>query len=253
MPFPYTLPVDFPTDSVLITERIVDSIIASGLQNSEHLKAFDIVARNRFDELDLSPLLIYMIDTVQASALPYLAAQFDILGYKGWRFANTEIEQRELLKRAIELHRFKGTPWSIKEAIKRAGYADATIIEGVGRFLDGTWLLNGTVTLNGLGNWACFRVVFDLGNSKGVDAQEALDVQELVKEYKNARSKLVDISYQKTLTESVLVSDELVMTIQFIPTELDFSGRTLNGTWLLNGTVQLNAYGEELTITEIVE
>lgn len=243
MPFPYILPITLNNGD----NRIVDSILASGLQNAEHIKAFDIVARDRFEELDLTPLLIYMIDTVPAVALPHLAAQFDILGYKGWRFAKTEAEQRSLLKQAIELHRFKGTPWSIKEAVKRAGYADATIIEGVGRFLDGTWLLSGSLTLSGEANWACFRVVFDLGNDKGIDEQETVDITALVNEYKNVRSKLVDISWVKNLEDTVTVTDELVITMQLAMVDDEFSGKILNGTWLLNGSVKFNAYGEDIT------
>jgi phage tail P2-like protein len=248
MPFPYILPIDLVTDNQLGAD--IETVLASALRRSEHIVAFDKLAGQMFDDLDLTPLLIYMIDTVPASALPYLAAQFDILGYKGWRFANTEAEQRELLKKAIELHRFKGTPWSIKEAIRRAGYGGAEIIEGVGRFLDGTWLLNGTVTLNGLGNWACFRVVFDLGNEKGIDAQESADVQELVKEYKNARSRLVDISYEKNLDETVTIGEELLIQMELADLTVFFSGRNLDGTWLLNGSVLPNAYAEDISIIE---
>ena len=241
--FPYLLPIDFGSGY----QKISDSILASGLQNSEHVKAFDIIFRNNVEGLDLNPLLIYMIDTVPAAALPYLAEQFDILGYKGWRFAVTEQQQRDLLKKAIELHRYKGTPWSIKESIRRAGYADAAIYEGVGQFLDGTWLLNASVTLNGLGNWACFRVIFDLGNDKGISAQETSDIQELVNEYKNARSKLVDISFIKGIDEVVDIAEELQFTITVANIDEGFSGKILNGTWVLNGSVQFNAYGEDIT------
>lgn len=247
MPFPYLLPILF-TGAAPSDERITDSILASALQNSEDIKAYDILFRDRLNELDLSPLLIYMIDTVPAVALPHLAAQFDILGYKGWRFAKTEAQQRDLLKKAIELHRFKGTPWSIKEAIRRAGYADATIIEGGGQFLDGTWNLDGTYTLSGAGNWACFRVIFDLGNTKGISAEETQDITELVKEYKNARSKLLDISWVKNLEDTVTATDDVAITLQLVDAEDAFSGRFLDGTWNLNGSVRFDAYSDEVTI-----
>ncbi len=246
MPFPYLLPILF--GSAEAEQRIVDSILASGLQNSEHIKAFDIVGRDRLALLDLNPLLIYMIDTVPAVALPHLAAQFDILGYKGWRFAKTEAEQRSLIKQAIELHRFKGTPWSIKEAIKRAGYSDATIIEGIGQYHDGSFIRDGSITHSGLSNWACFRVIFNLGNDKGISEQETIDITALVNEYKNVRSKLVNISFVKSIEDEVIITETVQITIQMDMDE-DFQ-LFHNGKALRNGLYKRNAYVEDVTISQ---
>lgn len=58
---------------------------------------------------DLSPLLVYLIDNVDESILPYLAAQFHVLGYEGWFLAQTDLEKRELIKNSIPLHKIKGT------------------------------------------------------------------------------------------------------------------------------------------------
>jgi len=70
---------------------------------------------DRLGTLDLTPLLIYIIDDVDSSALPHLAHQFHI---EGWDIAQTEQEKRNLIKRAIELHRYKGTPYAIKEVFQ---------------------------------------------------------------------------------------------------------------------------------------
>ena len=73
---------------------------------------------DRFD-LDLTKLLIYWLDDVDASALPTLAKQFHVMGLEGWDFATTEAQQRALLKQAVELHRLKGTTWAVRQGIKR--------------------------------------------------------------------------------------------------------------------------------------
>jgi phage tail P2-like protein len=73
----------------------------------------------RLGTLDLTPLLVYIIDHVDASALPHLAWQFHI---EGWELAQTEQEKRNLIKKAIELHRYKGTKWSVINALSAAGY-----------------------------------------------------------------------------------------------------------------------------------
>jgi len=73
----------------------------------------------RLGTLDLTPLLVYIIDHVDSSALPHLAWQFHI---EGWDIAKTEQDKRNLIKRAIELHRYKGTKWAVINALSAAGY-----------------------------------------------------------------------------------------------------------------------------------
>ena len=82
----------------------------------------------RISDIDRSPVLVYLVDQVNASALPHLAEQLHLLG-EGWQFARDDDERRKLLKRAIELHRYKGTPWAIKQALKKLGLERFTLIE----------------------------------------------------------------------------------------------------------------------------
>jgi len=153
-----------------------NTVLANSITHLPHLAAFDLIVKKRFDELQLDKLLVYLIDTVEASALPYLAAQFDVLGYKGYRLASNEAEQREIIKRAIELHRFKGTLWAVREAITSIGYADAEIIEHVEN------------------HWAKFRVIIKLGE-RSLNVMEIQDLIRMITEYKNERSHLADLSY----------------------------------------------------------
>jgi|GEM_PF-5575042 len=73
---------------------------------------------DRLGNLDLTSLLIYIIDHVHESALPHLAWQFHI---EGWELAKTVEDKRNLIKRAIELHKYKGTLYGIKIACALAG------------------------------------------------------------------------------------------------------------------------------------
>ena len=72
----------------------------------------------KLHELDLTKLLIYMIDTVDESALLYLAQQFHVMGSEGWNLAQSETEKRNLIKSAIEAHRYKGTKFSLKKVLE---------------------------------------------------------------------------------------------------------------------------------------
>lgn len=279
----------------------MSNILATGISNIPHLKVFDQIAEERLAEIDLTRLLIYMIDTVNADALPILAEQFDVLGYKGWRFVtdNTvvvppetimfefrsrvaadggtseatscllatitaleatdverpdpallEAQQRELIKSAIELHRYKGTPWSIKEALRRIGFGGAEILEGVGQFYDGSFFHNAAVTYSGLSNWACFRVIFDLGNLKGINEAQTIDLIALINEYKNARSKLVDLAFSKNIEDTVNMVDEVAFKIVLTAINDGFSPY-YNNEFRYSGIIGHTGYAEEVIINQI--
>ena len=83
----------------------------------------------RLTGLDMTRLLIYLVDLVEDDALPYLGEQFHIMGGEGWDFAADDAARRALIKSAIELHRYKGTPWAIKQALKKLGLERFTLVE----------------------------------------------------------------------------------------------------------------------------
>jgi phage tail P2-like protein len=80
----------------------------------------DLIAR--ISGVDLSPVLVYLIDAVDASVLPFLAEQFNALD-EGWADAATDAARRKLLRRAIDLHRHKGTKWAVETALDVLGLA----------------------------------------------------------------------------------------------------------------------------------
>ena len=185
------------------------SILPDSISKALHLKVLDEMVETRFADLDTNCVLINLIDSVPSPALPFLAIQFNVSGYKGWKFADTEQKQRDLLKRAIELNRYKGTPYGIKEALKLAGVIGAIQIqERV------TLTYNGDLTYNGVGfygnHWAYFRVLIGVANLNGLSLN---DVREVVLEYKNARSWLIDVSYFQDLSDTITAVDSKVSEI----------------------------------------
>ena len=172
--------------------------IASALNSIPHLAAFHDIVKARLDAIDKSVALVNMIDTVPATALPILARQFHVMGFEGWRFATTESERRNVLRKSIELHRFKGTPWSIKEALRTIGYDEVTFQEGVDKVLDGTWVLDGSVTLGSTG-WAKFKAFVGVEDVTAITTEISDLIVGVILEYKPARCHLMDITfYEKT-------------------------------------------------------
>ena len=228
------------------------SIVPSSI-GLDWIKAFDEVIEERFGALDMASVLVYLIDIVNADALPILAKQFDVLGYKGWLLADTEQKQRDLIKQAIELHRYKGTPWSIKAALERLGYPNAQIQEGVGTiyYLDGTWNLNGSITLGASGHWAYFRVLFNfIDFTTVIPAADLEKVTGLILEYKNERSHLYGVTFELDVEDTLELEDENALGV---------GGMTSNGAVMLDGQFNLDGLWllgdgflhDEVTITII--
>jgi len=214
----------------------MSNILASGISDRPHFAAFDSVAEKRFSEFELGKLLVYIIDTVDATAIPALAEQFDVLGYKGMRLATTEAQQREVIKRAIELKRYKGTVWALKEALRTIGYPSAVISESVG------------VGENG---WAEFRIALDGGNNI-ISPSSIDDVIKNVEEYKNARSHLVGVSFSIDLgIDSIGIADESVEN----PTVINEDTLTVGSDFKYNGAYTFNGaknYSSDSDILEMI-
>ncbi len=154
-------------------------VIADSIKYQPHTYAFDIWMQQFFRRLDVSKLLIYMVDTVSIDVLPILANEFDVMGNKGWNFCETEDEQRALIKQAVQLHRYKGTPWAIEQVIEQAGLTGAVLMEGVGTDPDT--------------GWAVFRIVPPVETPSDPAVNEKLVA--LVNVYKNARSVFEGVLY----------------------------------------------------------
>lgn len=212
------------------------SILADSVVYVPHLAAFDLLVKNRFTSLELDALLVYLIDTVDSDAIPYLADQFDVLGYKGFRLAQNEADQRAIIKRSIELHRYKGTLWAVREALTSIGYGDVIFEEHVE------------------GHWANFRVTIDIGTHPITDLAIS-DLVNMIYEYKNTRSHLLDLSYTLTLTsDNITITDDGFDVAQ---ASADVDTITAGGDFrhdglvLRNGSRDYSQDSDTLTITII--
>ncbi len=164
------------------------AIMADSISYLPEFKAWDTYIKNAFAEIDLSKLLVYMIDTVDASAIPALAEQFDVLGYKGLKLAENEAEQRDIIKRAIELHRYKGTEWAIKEALLSIGFAEIELIK------------------TGYDHWAKFGL--KITNEDVMLTDESFnDIIQMVTEYKRAVCVLMEVLMTKLVNDTITITD----------------------------------------------
>ena len=187
--------------------------IPPSINDSRSQALMDLV--NRLGDLDLTPLLVYRIDSVPADALPFLAWQFDILSplwqtiapvimsvdsitdvdalididtlteaasVEGMQQSEAIAAQRALIKMAIQLHRFRGTPWSIKSSLAMLGWLAVSIAEG-----QSSW--NGSQYPANEG-WAVFRVTIQLQSGQTIDSSDPEIAIATINFFKPARSLL---------------------------------------------------------------
>lgn len=214
------------------------NVSPDSIAKAPHVAAFDDLFDKRLGDLPLDSVLVYLIDTVDASALPYLAEQFDVLGYKGYRLATTDAQRRAIIKKAIELKRYMGTVWAIRQALESVGFgAEAVIEEGVG------------TTGDPAVDWAIFRISIDLGDEAGISGTQEDELTRLINEYKNVRSHLESIAYKAVISDELQPQDgELTIDVDSgnESDALSYGTRYYDGTWACDGSIN---YDENTTET----
>ncbi|HAI4170924.1 TPA: phage tail protein I [Escherichia coli] len=146
----------------------------------------------RLDNIDLSVLMVFLVDIVDSSALPWLGEQFSLSG-DGWELAESDDVRRMLIKAAIELHRYKGTPWSIREVIRRFGFGEVDLIEGTGRLsYDSNRSYNGLFVHGDAAAWAVYRVIL----KQPITNDQAAMLRQTLAAFAPARCHLASLEYQ---------------------------------------------------------
>lgn len=203
-----------------------ENILADSIAGVPHLAAFDAMVAARMNSIELEALLVYVIDSVSDSALPTLARQFDVEGFVGYGAATNDAQRREIIKRAIELKRYMGTVYAIREAMRICGYTDAILNEGIDMG-------------NPLIDWARFSIDSELGDTVGLDGVSQSTLAKLIREYKNVRSYLEGISYTIGIFDTLdQLFDELNITYDSPTMEDNLGHRSFfyDGTYNYDGS-----------------
>ena len=89
--------------------------------NDLNFKIIDEILDLRLSDLELTCLLVTIVDNVPSDALPHLAEQYHVTGNEGWLQTRNDTEKRDLIKRAIEVHRYKGTKYALTKIFDMFG------------------------------------------------------------------------------------------------------------------------------------
>ncbi|WP_322957915.1 phage tail protein [Providencia huashanensis] len=100
------------------------------------------------------------IDSMTEPELSTLAGQFSLIDEPVWGQAEDDETKRKLLQGALELHRYKGTPWAIREVMQVLGYGEIELLEGIGNLhYDGVGEHDGVYTYGQENAWAIYDII----------------------------------------------------------------------------------------------
>ena len=148
----------------------------------------------RLNQLDKSQIMTSFVDLVPVAFLELLAEKWSVTGYDGWLLAESVEAKRKLIKRAVELHRYKGTPWAMREIIRQLGFGEVEIIEGLfDKRRDGSFIRDGTYYHGDRSKWAHYRVILQ----QAITNDQADLLRKTLRVFAPARCVLASLDYRQ--------------------------------------------------------
>lgn len=148
----------------------------------------------RLDLATLPQLMPRLVELVAPEHLPLLAESRSILGEDGYWLAESDAKRRSLIKGAYELHRYKGTPWAVREIVRRLGFGEIEIIEGLnGKYHNGEISRDGRFSHGHGPHWAHYRITL----KQPVTNEQAALLRRTLQAFAPARCVLDALDYTR--------------------------------------------------------
>ena len=157
-------------------------------------KSFEEGAERTFS-VDVPIREVFKPHACPVEFLPFLAWAQSIADEEGWSFAESEEARRNLIARSTEIHKKKGTIWSIREVFRMLGLGEVSILENIGRLRhDGTFNYDGTMVHGGdvSSTWATYIVKLNVP----ITNEQAEIVRKILAGIAPARSELTSLDFK---------------------------------------------------------
>ena len=147
----------------------------------------------RMSDIDAVKLMPRLTELVAPEHLELLAESRSILGADGYWLAESDQTRRKLIKGAYLLHRYKGTPWAIREIVRRLGFGEVEITEGYGnKRHNGEIVRNGRHAYGHSDRWAHYRITMP----HAITNDQADPLRHTLNAFAPARCVLAALDYQ---------------------------------------------------------
>lgn len=144
----------------------------------------------RIDDIPIPIPQLWNPLTCPVNHLPWLAWQVSV---DEWDSNWSEQTKRNVIAKSIDVHRHKGTPGAIKQALQSMGYKDVQIIEPKRWKHNGQFLRDGSITHGTEMHWAEFDVHLNAGENPAPEV--AAKINRSIQNYKPVRSHLRHLKY----------------------------------------------------------
>ncbi|HEH9706184.1 TPA: phage tail protein [Pasteurella multocida] len=143
----------------------------------------------RIAELDVSQIMTTLVDLLGDEFIPLLAEKWSVTGVDGLLVADSQSSKRALIQVAVELHRHKGTPWAIREVLRKLGFGEIDIDEGLkARVYEHSVVAN----IPELYRWAYYGIRL----SRPITNEQALNIRKVLRSFAPARCQLAVLDYK---------------------------------------------------------
>lgn len=144
---------------------------------------------NQMSELDNSKIMTNLVDLLDDHFIELLAEKWSVTGFDGLLMADSQQSKRALIQGAIDLHRHKGTPHSIRQVLRKLGFGEVEIDEG----LKARTYEHSLVSAIPLSErWAYYAIRL----SQPITNEQATNVRKILRQFTPARCHLAVLDYK---------------------------------------------------------
>lgn len=157
-------------------------------------KAYEHTTRYT-DDLNVFINDVFIAQRCPPDFLPFLAWMLSISDEEGWVFAESIEAKRRLIERSVDIHKKKGTVWSIREVFRMLNLGEIEIIENIARLkYDGVNRYNDQMLHGDTDNyWATYIVRLKVP----ITNDQSLIIRKILDGVAPARSELVALDFKE--------------------------------------------------------
>jgi phage tail P2-like protein len=161
--------------------------------NSTDFEASLEVPGFRVDAMAVDIGLLWDPETCPIGFLPWLAWALSV---DEWDPVWSEDQKRGVVSASVEVHRHKGTLWSIRRSLAGAGYGAAEVVERFGwETYSGAFLHDGGISHSEPDHWAEYRIRL----TRPITIEQAAQVREILEAVQPAHCRLKALDFTEAL------------------------------------------------------
>lgn len=144
----------------------------------------------RLNRAEKRQIMTTLVELLPDDATPLLAEKWSMTGYDGMFVADTTQSKSSLINNAVKLHRYKGTPYSIREVLRKLGYGEVEIDEGL--VLRDYSSNQSVAAIPAAEKWAYYGIKL----SMPITRDQAEEIKKVLRSYAPARCVLGVLDYK---------------------------------------------------------